>query len=313
MKIDIVKDTPILDRFKLINYEDITQYLENKTLIATYLNQDLNTNETEITKYIEDLTNQLKNKDGEYDTTKVLEWKDTNEGKKFYTHLNTLNIYYANDTTQFTLSNPATYPITYCSFRPQTTDKTIILTNKDGETLKDTFTGEDLKINQKVTREYSEFIDYNVDYENNTLTFTDEDNNPIKQDPGNLLIEYYPCFIKGLTNHNLPMKLDFIKETFTYKQNPIIQLKVQPMDAIRKIIINPETNKTQTLTENTDYTVDYTNKTITLITTPEENDTISIHYTPYLNDTGLSIAYRLKRKNTNYQVNLEPNYIQYRI
>ena len=317
VKIDLVRDTPIIDRFILINYENIVDYLENKFIVASYLNLDLKTDENKVTSFIEEITIPLKNTDGEYDTSKIITWKDTDVAIKFYEYLNTLNVYYANDTASYSLSHDPAYPIIYCSFRPKTTDKTVILTDKDGVNLKNIFTGEDLKRNISYTREFSEFIDYNIDYDTSILSFTDEENNPVKLEPGNLLVEYYPCFIKNLNNKNLPLKLDLFTETFTYSNSNIFTLKVEPMDAIRRITVNEDTVTELSLVEDEDFTVNYKNKTIKFKPLSEnslnEGDTITIHYTPYLTDTGLSLVYRLKRYSENYQVNLDYNYLQYRI
>ena len=192
----------------------------------------------------------------------------------------------------------------------------MILTDKDGVNLKNIFTGEDLKRNISYTREFSEFIDYNIDYDTSILSFTDEENNPVKLEPGNLLVEYYPCFIKNLNNKNLPLKLDLFTETFTYSNSDIFTLKVEPMDAIRRITVNEDCTDELNLIEDEDFTVDYKNKTIHFKSKDNrlnEGDIITIHYTPYLTDTGLSLTYRLKRNSEKFQINLESNYLQYRI
>ena len=116
------------------------------------------------------------------------------------------------------------------------------------------------------------------------------------------------------------------------------------MNAIRKIVVNPETNNEIELIENLDYDVDYQNRLVTLhpvrtvnktvqkVTETGDNtecpykvimesnttvlnsgDNVEIHYTPYLPDNGLSIVYRLKRYSKDYDVIIQPNYLQYRI
>lgn len=71
---------------------------------------------------------------------------------------------------------------------------------------------------------------------------------------------------------------------------------VAPRDNIRKLVINEGTTDERTLVEDSQFFVDYLkNEVVLYISTLEENDTLTIHYTPNLTDGGLALAYRIKR------------------
>ena len=71
---------------------------------------------------------------------------------------------------------------------------------------------------------------------------------------------------------------------------------VAPRDNIRKLVINEGTVDERVLVEDSQFFVDYLASKVTFyISDLNENDTITIHYTPNLTDNGLALAYRLKR------------------
>ena len=72
---------------------------------------------------------------------------------------------------------------------------------------------------------------------------------------------------------------------------------VPPRDNIRKLIINiGDDDGGEELVEDKNFFVDYLTNTITLnYPNLNENDTITVKYTPNLTDTGLALAYRLSR------------------
>lgn len=91
---------------------------------------------------------------------------------------------------------------------------------------------------------------------------------------------------------------------------------VPPRDNIRKLILNIDDDNGGTeLVEDKHFFVDYITNTITLnYPTLQENDTLTIKYTPNLTDTGLALGYRLYRPT--YDVNErvlsdESGYVRY--
>lgn len=71
---------------------------------------------------------------------------------------------------------------------------------------------------------------------------------------------------------------------------------VPPLDNIRKLVINEDTNDERVLEEDSQFFVDYMTNTVTFyINDLVADDTITIHYTPNLTDNGLALGYRLKR------------------
>ena len=71
---------------------------------------------------------------------------------------------------------------------------------------------------------------------------------------------------------------------------------VPPRDNIRKLVINENTVDEKVLEEDSQFFVDYlANRIIFYTNDLNENDLITIHYTPNLTDDGLALAYRIKR------------------
>ena len=181
-----------------------------------------------------------------------------------------------------------------------------------------------------------EFYEYNVDYTNDNLTFYDK---TIKDKliPGNLKVEYNPVFIDNLTLSEVGRRvddegviseglvLDYFKEEFvitdSHIENRTIDLRVSPVDPIRSIILNKDTDDEEILTENVDYTVDANAKKIVfkqvgsdgVSTRLNLGDKLTVVYTPSLEDAGISIGYHATRSDTKKDVYIEPNYIEYKV
>ena len=176
---------------------------------------------------------------------------------------------------------------------------------------------------------YSEWIDYSFNYDNDQLSFYyGSGNDTLTRIPvGSLSVKYNPVFIQDLTNNEVGDRedgegliLDYFKEDFIISdyelENRKIPLRVAPVDPIRKLVLNDEE-----LREDRDFTVDYTEKTITFpiinvnnsSTILNAGDNVSVVYTPNLEDNGISIAYRGKRSNKNKQMVIKSNYIEYKV
>lgn len=185
---------------------------------------------------------------------------------------------------------------------------------------------------------YSEWLDYDVDYENNTLRFfTDLDDGNDTSEPGTtddvevlgnlksgeLIVEYNPLWVKGLTADDMPLKMDLWIEKFVVSEEeyalqseenvPITFVtKVAPRDNIRQILIWEDTDDEKELIEDSDFTVDYINNIITFNTPLEANTPVTIRYTPNLTDNSLAVAYRMERENVNEQIYIKGNYFSTR-
>lgn len=182
------------------------------------------------------------------------------------------------------------------------------------------------------------------DYGKTVLTFlepTEEEiesntyNTLYKLTPGDLEVEYMPLFIKGLTmdvfykydsNGNIitnsngvpiyqKMPLDIMVDDFIYDGETIdFDLSVDPVCALRRVLINEGYDDEKELFEDVDFTVDYDNKRLKLkYSDLISGDLISVRYTPNLTDTGLGIAYRMTRKDNLSQAYILPSYWQFRV
>ena len=181
----------------------------------------------------------------------------------------------------------------------------------------------------KSTISYGEWYDYLVDYDNDTLTLSKTNLDNIKK--GTLTVTYNPVFIEGLTNEEVGLRedktegliLDYFEETFIVdsemSESRTISLRAEPIDPIRKFILTKNTGEEISLHENIDYTL--SEKDIILDITNfdgespiiSENDTLKIVYTPNLDDNAIAIGYYAKRENTDKQVSIKPNYIEYKV
>ena len=169
---------------------------------------------------------------------------------------------------------------------------------------------------------YGEWYDFTVDYTNDELIFFDD----VLEDmpTGTFNISYNPLFVDKLTSEEMPLVLDYFQEEFIItdevKETTRLKLRAAPVDPIRDVIINPDSENEQTLVEDVDYHVDYNNKEIvfdilnadTNETVLAVNDVVRVVYTPNLDDSGISIGYHLTRTNTDKQGAIQPNYIEYK-
>ena len=181
------------------------------------------------------------------------------------------------------------------------------------------------------TVNFGEWYDFTTNYSGDTLTFT---NNALsKMDKGSLTVKYNPLFLDQLTNEEIGtgdgLVLDYFQEDFIITEEEIetrqLNLRATPVDPIRKVIIikNTEDDDSEEnieLTEDVEYSVDYTTKVVTfkIIYTDDETtmlepgDHVRIVYTPNLDDSALSLGYHFKRTNTSKQANVSSNWIEYK-
>ena len=185
---------------------------------------------------------------------------------------------------------------------------------------------------------FAEYIDYNFDYDNDILKFNKvlrsyvEGGTTVQEGvesipTGTLAVSYNPIFIQDLTANEVGLRedgegliLDYFKETFIIGdeelENRSVQLRVSPVDPIREVLLNDVE-----LREDIDFTVDYTAKKIKfpienvdeVSTRLNANDELVVVYTPNLEDVGIAIGYRAKRTNTDKDIVIPENYIEYKV
>ena len=176
-----------------------------------------------------------------------------------------------------------------------------------------------------VKQAYGEWYDYKVDYDTDIVTFNE---NHLEDMPvGGLTIEYNPLFIDGLTMDEMPLVLDYFKQDYLMGDAEIedryVTLRVSSVDPIRHVYVNKDTDNEIELEEDVDYTVDYLNNRVHFLVINEEddkakirlNDTVTIVYTPNLEDSGISIGYYAKRNDyaLKKQCKILPNYLEYKV
>jgi hypothetical protein len=157
--------------------------------------------------------------------------------------------------------------------------------------------------------EYSEDIDFTVDYDTGLVTFVD---NPVE---GNMKVKYYPIWMKDLSPDDFPLKMDLFEEVLDCDGiKTSFQLKAIPLDPVRKVVLtDTETNEQTELLEGKDFTIDYIKKLLITNVLYANKYTIDVKYTPELTVTGLALQYRITREETDKQVLIQPNYYQYRV
>ena len=183
---------------------------------------------------------------------------------------------------------------------------------------------------------FGEWYDFTFDYTDNILTFHES----ILTDQlieGTLQIDYNPVFIDNLTSLEVGRRvdsdmgvdegliLDYFKETFVITSEHIetrtVNLRVSPVDPIRSVVLNKDTDDETVLNENVDYTVDADNKKLIFGVVGSDGvssrlnlgDTLTVVYTPCIEDAGISIGYHAHRSDKRKDVHIEPNYLEYKV
>lgn len=197
------------------------------------------------------------------------------------------------------LSNSPAYPILDCMVQPRYSD---------------------------FIRNYGEWMDYTVDYDSDLITFLDDatlDNLPV----GGLTFEFNPVFIQNVSSEEMPLLLDYFKETFDVideiLENRKVTLRCDAVDPIRHVYLNKDTDYERELVEDIDFIVDYANHCINfpIVDYLSESsvlslgDVITVVYTPNLVEASIMLAYYAKRDNEHLgkQCRIKPNYIEYRV
>lgn len=176
------------------------------------------------------------------------------------------------------------------------------------------------------TKSYGEWYDFTVDYDKDTLSFFEDIDLP----RGHLSVTYNPVFMDGLTNeeigfasnNNEGLILDYFEESVIVDEemmtNRRIELRAEPVDPIRKVTVLKGNGDEYELTENIDYTIEEKTIVLDIVNYDGEspiislNDIVKIVYTPNLDDNGISLGYHATRNNTDKNVVIKPNYIEYK-
>ena len=155
---------------------------------------------------------------------------------------------------------------------------------------------------------------------------------------GGLNITYNQVFIDGLTIDEVGVRkdpetglieeglvLDYFKEDIVVTRTEIetrrVPLRVKPVDPIRSVILNKDTDDERTLVENHDYHLDIDTNELVFEVNNEDgkssilnlDDDLEIVYTPYLEDIAISIGYHAKRTSKDKQVYIDGNYLEYKV
>ena len=307
--IDIIKSDEPTDHYYIIDVDEVDEYLE-KFELTTYYDEIVNLELDERSVYLTNNPDIL---------TALKQYKVY---VKPYTH-STSNVYYKlsfkptleEDVTEtddmlggIQIYNNVAKPILECQLQP------------DGS---------------EGAKNYGEYYDFNFDYTDNILTFRKDiiDNMPT----GGLSITYNPIFIEGLTQDEVSLHtdpdtnltqegliLDYFKENIvvdnTQSETRRVQLKAKPVDPIRSVILNKDSEYEKSLMENKDYYLDLdTNELVFEVKNTDgissilnTNDNLEIVYTPQLDSDGICVAYNATRTDKNRQAYIEGNYIEYK-
>lgn len=185
---------------------------------------------------------------------------------------------------------------------------------------------------------YGEWFDYDIDYTTDEIVFDEDVINDMPV--GGLTFTYNPVFIQDLVQAEVgkvynsttnkyvdtPLVIDYFKQDFivdnTILETRQVPLRVSPVDPLRSVILNKNTDNEVELIEDSDFTVDYTRGLLIFdIVSDDEystilnaNDTLEVVYTPNLEDVGIAIGYTCTRgENTDKQVTILPNWIEYKV
>lgn len=304
-RIEIIQEKQVTDHFQVITATELEEF----TWI-TGLNTDKITDEDEDVRYQYLIDNPSAIKLLRDENVYVLPWEDTNNvvhGLSFWTLDDDDNKVY----TPFYLKNSPAYPMLECQIQPR---------------------GDEGSCN------YGEWYDYNVDYINDAVTLAEA---VILALPvGSITFTYNPVFIQDLVQSevgrvynastgkyiNNPLVIDYFKQDFivddTILETRQLPLRVSPVDPLRSVILNKDTDNERELIEDTDFTVDYTKGLIIFDIIADDNystilnanDNLEVVYTPDLEDVGIALGYTCTRgENTDKQVTIKQNWIEYKV
>lgn len=299
--VEIIKSTPASESFTIITIDDIDTYLEEFDIDSSSISAL--TDEARVLYFDEhnELLEELK-KHNIYVKPEIV--NETYHKLSFKPTLAS-NIVESDDMLAgLQFKNNVSYHIIECSHQSS-------------------FTG--------IVTQYSEWIHYTFDYTTNELLLKKStiDDMPL----GSLTVSYYPTFLDQLTIDEVGDKttgeqgliLDYFQETIpvtsTMLVNRKIPLRVKPVDPIRSVILNKDTDDEQELIEGKDYYLEIdsnilifnVNNTDMVSSILKLNDVVTVVYTPNLDDESIAIGYHAKRTDTQKQVRIEENYIEYKV
>ena len=304
-KIEIIQEKQVIDHFNIITATELDEYTWIEGLDIEKI-----TDEDEDVRYAYLIDNpsalELLREKGIY----VLPWEDDEEvvhGMSFWTLDEDENKVF----TPFYLTNSPAYPILECQLQPR---------------------GDEGSWNP------GEWYDYTVDYTKDTIVLAE---GLIEKLPvGSITFTYNPVFIQDLVQNevgrvynpttgkyvNNPLVIDYFLQDFIVDDNILetrqVPLRVSPVDPLRSVILNKNTDNERELIEDTDFTVDYTKGLIIFDIIADDdystilsaNDNLEVVYTPNLEDVGIAIGYTCKRgENTDKQVTIKQNWIEYKV
>ena len=330
---EIVTNERPTDHFKIIEIEDVKEYAMRKGLNDKYitgLNNQMKLNNVvtnnKLCEYLyanQEVIEELKKKNVYIkpyiydDYVYRLSFTPPNENMKISLE-DYENPNYEEDNKELGLkrlgglqfSNNVAYPILECVLTP------------DGSTADPTF--------------YGEWFDYEFDYDSNTLTFY---KNVLDELPrGDISVSYNKVFIGDLTQEELGVHidpetglreegliLDYFKQTFIIDEENVetrrINLRAEPVDPIREVVLNRDTDNEKELQEGYDYEVDIENSALIFEVNNTDGvssilsvgDTIEVVYTPNIQASALSVGYKAKRTSRDKNVKIGKSYWEYKV
>ena len=304
-KIEIIQEKQVIDHFNIITANELDEYTWIEGLDIEKITDD-----DEDVRYAYLIDNpsalELLREKGIY----VLPWEDSEEvvhGMSFWTLDEDENKVF----TPFYLTNSPAYPILECQLQPR---------------------GDEGSWNP------GEWYDYTVDYTNDTIVLAED---LIEKLPvGSITFTYNPVFIQDLVQNevgrvynpttgkyvNNPLVIDYFKQDFIVEDKILetrqVPLRVSPVDPLRSVILNKDTDNERELIEDTDFTVDYTKGLIIFDIISDDdystilnvNDSLEVVYTPNLEDVGIALGYTCTRgENTDKQVTIKQNWMEYKV
>lgn len=190
--------------------------------------------------------------------------------------------------------------------------------------------------NTSVPIGYGEWYDFKFDYDENILRFNKDvlENMSV----GDIAVTYNKVFISGLTEEEVGkhidtetglkedgLILDYFKQTFIIDYNQVeqrrVKLRVDPVDPIREVVLNRDTDKELELFEGYDYEVDIDNRELVFTVNNIDGvssvisvgDTLEVVYTPNLQSNALSVGYWVKRTNITKNAYIGASYWEYKV
>ena len=313
-KIEVIQEKQVIDHFQIITAKELSEY----TWITELDSEKITDEDLEVRYHyliddpyaIEILREHkvyvkpwIDNEGGEDEVEYGLSFWSLNEDEE--------KVY-----TPFYLKNSPAYPILECQVQPS---------------------GDEGVCN------YGEWYDFIVDYDNDGVILAEDLIDPSNETTGvpvgSITFTYNPVFIQDLTQSEVgmipngvngyidkPLVIDYFKQNFEINNEMLetrqVALRVSPVDPLRSVILNKDTDNEQELIEDTDFTVDYTKGLLIFNIVNDEtngtilnlNDNLEVVYTPNLEDTGIALGYTCTRgDNTDKQVRILPNWIEYKV